>query len=93
MANETGSSGHISREQLDQLVALFDRSEYALDPNSRDAKEAESDFNSLLDRLFQEVTQKGLSLAPTQFRAMVRQRCQAIIVSQNRKETTLPPSA
>ena len=80
MADERDTGGHISKE-------------HALDPNSRDAKEAESDFNSLLDRLFREINQKVPSVAPAQFRALVRQHCQAVIVSQSRKASTLPPFA
>jgi hypothetical protein len=93
MGSDTESSGIISKERLDQLVSLFDRSEYALEPDSRDAQEAEAEFKSLIDSLYQEVSHQGFKLAPAQFKALVRRHCQAVVVRGLKKTTTLPPSA
>ncbi len=93
MGTEGTARGIISKDQLDQLVKLFDRSEYAQDPNSRDAKEAESDFNTLVDALHQEAIKMSLPLEPAHFKALVRRRCQQVIVSETKKPTSLPPVA
>jgi len=94
MENPGDSCGVISKNQLDELVRLFDGFEYAPDPNTRAAKEAESDFNAVLDRLYEQLPRAGISLTPAQFKLLVRKRCQEIVVSETkRKHTSLPPSA
>ncbi len=93
MGENRESGGLISQEQLDRLVTLFDRSEYAQDPHSRDAKEAESEFNGLVDYLYQNALEKGLALPPAGFKALIRRRCQARIVADIKKPATLPPAA
>lgn len=93
MGEDRDSGVVISEEQLDQLVDLFDRSEYALNPDSRDAKEAASDFNRLQDQLYQEVRMKLESVPYGQFKAFVRIHCQKIIATGKSKHTSLPPKA
>lgn len=51
MGKDGDSRGLVSKEYLDRFAELFERSEYANDPNSREARESESDFNSLLDQV------------------------------------------
>ena len=58
MGEDGDSTGIISKECLDQFAALFDRSEYAIDPNSRDAKEAESELSSLMDQVYRNKVQQ-----------------------------------
>jgi len=93
MGEGRGSGGIISHEQLNQLVVLFDRSEYAQEPDSREAKEAESEFNGLVDQLYQNAIENGLALTPAGFKALVRRRCQARIVADIKKPPTMPPTA
>jgi hypothetical protein len=90
MGEEGDSGGLVSKDQLEQLVRLFDRFEYAQDPTSRDAKEAESEYYDLVDALNMTV---GSSVPPAQFQAFVRRHCRAIIAKEVNKPTTLPPSA
>src|ERR1039457_2422058 len=52
MGKDGDSRGLVSKEYLDRFAELFERSEYAKDPNSREARESESDFNSLLDQVY-----------------------------------------
>lgn len=46
--------GVVSREDLAELAELFDRFEFAFDPRSTAAKEAESEFQSRVIRIFEE---------------------------------------
>jgi hypothetical protein len=46
--------GVVSREDLAALAELFDRFEFAFDPRSTPAKEAESEFQSRVLRIFEE---------------------------------------
>ena len=94
MGEHGDSGGTISKERLDRFASLFDRFEYAIDPGSRDAKEAESEFSSLLDQIYRiEVEPKFSSITPAQFKAFVRRRCQALIVEQTKKPASPPASA
>jgi hypothetical protein len=65
MGNDTDACGIISEGELTLLVSLFDRSEFALDPTSRDAKEAKSDLSSLLDSLHERACIKGINMGNT----------------------------
>lgn len=93
MGNDTGSEGIISPEQLNQLVSLFDRFEFALDPNSRAAKEAESEFDSLIIFLHEEACRQGMALTQKEFRNHVRKHCRMLINKGLFKPTALPPNA
>jgi hypothetical protein len=44
----------VSEDELTHLTTLFIRFEGALDPRDLNSREAESDFYSILDRLFRE---------------------------------------
>lgn len=72
--------GVISREDLAKLAALFDRSEYALDPLSLSAKEAESQFEDEVLMLFRELVEPHYSsISFTVFRCKVRSLCRAYL--------------
>jgi hypothetical protein len=93
MGSDTGSGGIISPEQLNQLVSLFDRFEFALDPNSRDAKEAESELENLIGVLHKEACRQGMELALKDFRNHVRKHCRMLINKGLSQPTAPPPSA
>jgi hypothetical protein len=46
--------GTITANEIAQLALLFDRYEFAFDPLSRDAREAESEFEERIKSLFSE---------------------------------------
>lgn len=54
MSEAGGPEGIVSRESLAELAELFDRFEFAFDPRSTAAKEAESQFQSRVLRIFDE---------------------------------------
>jgi hypothetical protein len=94
MGKDGDSRGLVSKEYLDCFAELFERSEYAKDPNSREARESESDFNSLLDQVYStEVEPRCPSISPSAFKAFIRRHCQAIIANRDQKITCPPPSA
>jgi hypothetical protein len=62
------------------LAVLFDRFEFAFDPRSRAAKEAESDFEAKVKRLFDErVAPKYLSVDFAAFHCRVRSLCRVYL--------------
>lgn len=74
--SQPGAPGAVSRVELDRLASLFDRFEFALDPDSVEAQEAERLFNQEVERIYQEkvsVNYRGLSLET--FRSAVRTQC------------------
>ena len=48
------SEGAITKIELAELAELFDKFEFAFDPRSTSAKEAESDFENQMHRIFEE---------------------------------------
>ncbi|MCX8089483.1 MAG: hypothetical protein N3I86_00890 [Verrucomicrobiae bacterium] len=53
--SDTGDpEGIVSREDVARLAELFDRFEFAFDPRSTAAKEAESEFQSRVVQIFEE---------------------------------------
>ena len=72
--------GAISREDIAELAALFDRFEYAFDPLSLRAKEAESKFEDRLLLLFRERVEPNYSsVSFTGFRCRIRSLCRAYL--------------
>jgi hypothetical protein len=53
MPDDRLAEGVVARDELAALAELFDRFEFALDPISRAAGEAESQFNDRIERLFE----------------------------------------
>ena len=94
MGEDRDSSGIVSKEYLDCFADLFERSEYAPDPNSREAKESQSDFDNLLEHVYRtEVELRCPSVSPSAFKAFIRRHCQAIIANRDKKIPCPPPSA
>lgn len=54
MSEDRVPGRHLSRTELGELAELFDRFEFALDPDSTPAREAESRFEDLARALFDE---------------------------------------
>lgn len=54
MPEDGPAKGTVTRSELADLAILFDRFEFAFDPRSRTAKEAESQFEDKVRNLFQE---------------------------------------
>jgi hypothetical protein len=72
--------GNISREDIAELAALFDRFEYAFDPLSLRAKEAESNFEDRVLSLFRERVEPNYSsVSYTDFRCRIRSLCRAYL--------------
>ena len=55
MPEDPTPGGHITDDNIAQLATLLDGFEFAFDPLSRDAREAESEFTDLVQRLYDEV--------------------------------------
>ena len=53
MSDDSLAEGVVARDEIAALAELFDRFEFALDPLSREADEAESEFNDQIERLFE----------------------------------------
>ena len=72
--------GAISREDIAELAPLFDHFEYALDPLSLSAKEAESQFEDNVLLLFRERVESNYSsVSFTAFRCKIRSLCRAYL--------------
>ncbi|MST93890.1 MAG: hypothetical protein EXS33_01215 [Pedosphaera sp.] len=54
MSDDGISEGIVTRSDLAKLAELFDRFEFALDPLSREAHEARSQFNNIVRDLFKQ---------------------------------------
>lgn len=68
--------GAVSREDIARLAVLFDRFEYAFEPLSIDAKEAESQFEDLVLLLYNErVKERFASVTFSAFRCKIRSLC------------------
>lgn len=84
MPEDRPSGGLVTRAQLEELAALFDRFEFAIDPLSVEAREAESQFNSRIYEIFRtEIAPHYSSVSEAVFRGKIRTACRALI----RKET------
>jgi hypothetical protein len=76
--------GNISGEDIAELAALFDRFEYAFDPMSLRAKEAESKFEDRVLLLFRERVEPNYSsVSFTAFRCRIRSLCRAYLRNNN----------
>ncbi len=69
-------TGTVSRDDIAALAALFDRYAYAFDPLSLEAREARSQFEDRVLRLFCERVEPAYqSVGLGDFRAKVRSLC------------------
>ncbi len=74
------AEGAVTRDQIAALAALFDRFEFAFDPRSTAAKEAESDFDNLVRRLFDECVQANYpEVSFVVFHCKVKSQCRAFL--------------
>lgn len=80
MSESGPSEGLVSGSEIEELSALFDRSEFAMDPTSEDCKRAASEFFS---RIFAIYTNRVSIAFPDvkfdTFRSAIRTRCRAYL--------------
>jgi hypothetical protein len=80
MSEEPISEGTVTRVEIAELAVLFDRFEFAFDPLSTAAKEAESDFEAKLKQIFDErVAPQYASVGFATFHCRVRSLCRAYL--------------
>ena len=76
MSEDPNPERLVTRAEIAELALLFDRSEFAFDPLSTAAKEAESDFEAKLKQIFDErVAPQYASVDFATFHCRVRSLC------------------
>ena len=86
------SGGIISKEELDQLADLFARYDGALDPLADDCREAEFQFNALVQSLhLEKVRPAHPILSLSDFRSGVRNECREIVSKQVPRSPCITP--
>lgn len=76
----------VSRSELEELADLFDRFEFALDPLSAKAREAESEFENKVRQLFSSrIAPKYPDLGLSVFRCRVRTWCRRFLQKSSRQ--------
>jgi hypothetical protein len=76
MCQDPTSPGTVSRDEIDCLVLLFRQFEGAADPLSHPCREAEWEFNSLVERIYSEKVKPTYeSITLSTFRSHVRNLC------------------
>lgn len=77
------SGGLIRGSELNRLVDLFRQFEGASDPLSIPCREAEQQFNLLIDNIYAECVIKNYaSITLSQFRSYTRNHCRKILAKQ-----------
>jgi hypothetical protein len=72
--------GIITRDEIAELAYLFDRYEFAFDPRSLAAREAESDFEEKVRNLFAERVQpQYASITFTAFHCRIKSLCRIFL--------------
>src|SRR5438093_1129395 len=80
MPDDRVSEGVVSRVELAELAVLFDQFEFAFDPRSLAAREAESKFDDTVLRLFEErVKPKYPSIQFSAFHWRIKSLCRACL--------------
>ena len=80
MPDDRVSEGSVTRAELAKLANLFDRFEFAFDPRSLAAREAESEFDNLVLRLFEErVATRYSSVTFGSFHSRIKSFCRAYL--------------
>jgi hypothetical protein len=70
----------ITRDEVAELACLFDRYEFAFDPRSLAAREAESDFEERIRTLFAERVQPRYpSISFAAFNCRIKSLCRAYL--------------
>ena len=83
MCEDGASGGLISEAELNRLAELFQRIEGAFDPLSNTCREAEWEFNSLVEKIYSERVQPSFqSISLPQFRSFTRNYCRSRIAGQ-----------
>ena len=81
MCQDANPGGIVSEDELVRLTDLFRQFEGASDPMSIRCREAESDFNSLLQKIYSEKVESAFqSLTFSQFRSFARRKCRIRVV-------------
>ena len=76
MPEDASSEWTISDDELKRLTEVFCQFEGASDPRAVKCREAEAEFNSLLDGLYQtKVRPRFQSISFRQFRSFTRNQC------------------
>jgi hypothetical protein len=76
MSEDRIPEGIITRDEIAELALLFDLYEFALDPRSLEAREAESDFEERVQTLFAErVEPQFQSVSLAAFRSRIKSLC------------------
>lgn len=90
MPESDSSDGIISRNDLEELADLFDGFEFALDPTSTHAKEAESKFNDHVKYLYvAKVVPQHPTFSLDCFEAKIRTMCRGIIKRKKEQKRSL----
>jgi hypothetical protein len=80
MSEDGIPEGIITRDEVTELAFLFDRYEFAFDPRSRTAREAESDFEERIRTLFAERVQPHYaSVSFAGFHCRIKSLCRAYL--------------
>ena len=80
MGNDGDTEGLVSCAELTGFADLFDRFEHALEPDGREAKEAQAEFEARLLKLFEERVQaKHARLPYAVFVAHTRSLCRRFL--------------
>jgi hypothetical protein len=80
MSEHEHPEGAITRDEIAELAAQFDRFEFAFNPLSSDAKEAESDFEERIRTLFIERVQPQFpSISFAAFHCSIKSCCRTYL--------------
>ena len=80
MSEDGIPEGTITRDEVAEVACLFDRYEFAFDPRSLAAREAESDFEERVRTLFAERIQPRYdSISFAAFHCRIKSLCRAYI--------------
>jgi len=83
MSEDNPAIGLVSEDDLNRLTELFRQIEGAFDPLSDACREAEWEFNSLIEKIHTEIVKPNFqSVSITQFRCFTRNYCRARISRQ-----------
>jgi hypothetical protein len=76
MCSDPSPEGTVSADELNRLAELFRQFEGAADPLSVPCREAESEFNSLVEKIYREKVEPAFqSVTLSKFRSHTRNYC------------------
>jgi hypothetical protein len=78
MCGNASTRRNVSQGDIEELAKLFNRSEYADDPNSRDAKEAEAQYGHQVKMLYEERIAPN-SISYFDFKGHLTRRCREFL--------------